>query len=108
MRAKVIDPSSAFVGNTDFRAAARRAEEERDFERRRALESQAAPDAEPAARIRIWERLHALSLPVAASHPLLAVIARQTALTLADIRNEQQRRRTPDRLPDQPPLVAGP
>lgn len=104
MRPKLLDPGSAPVGNTDFRDAARRAEEERDFERRRALESQTAADAEPADRIRIWERLHALSLPTAASHPLVAVIARQTALTLTDVRNEQQRRRTPDRSPS----VVGP
>jgi len=90
----VVDPSTQFLGTAaDHRVAAQRAAEERAFERQRALDSQTDADATPQDRIRTWERLHALGLPLAATHPLLAVIATQTRLTLMDVRDEQQRRR---------------
>jgi hypothetical protein len=78
---------------TQRREMAERAEQERAESRRLKLESQWSPDAFPAQRIRIWESLHALQLPRTAGHPLLAVIARQTHLSLADIEGEQSRRR---------------
>jgi hypothetical protein len=46
----------------------------------------------PEERIRLWERRHRLSLPRTSDHALLAVIARATALTHADVEHEQQRR----------------
>jgi len=90
----VVDPSALFPGSAfDCRAAAQRASEERAFERRRALDSQAAADATPQERIRIWEQLHALGLPLSDAHPLVAVVATQTKLTVRQIKDEQQRRR---------------
>jgi hypothetical protein len=46
----------------------------------------------PADRIRIWERLHQLSLPRSPGHRLIAVIAASTGLTLDEVRAEQRAR----------------
>lgn len=56
------------------------------------LESQASPMKDPQERIVIWERLHALRLPLAAGHVLVKVIATQTRLTVSQVHDEQQRR----------------
>ena len=97
---------------SDRRVAVQQADQEREHARRRELELQASPYTEPQERIRIWERLHALRLPVAETHPLVIVIANQTQLRVRDIREEQRRRRAqsegrntilgeaPVRLPD--------
>jgi hypothetical protein len=87
------------------RAAAQLAEQERALVRQRALDSTSEGAAAPDERIRRWEHLHALKLPSAAGHPLLAVIAARTRLTLNDITKEQQRRRelsSPGRSNDSP------
>lgn len=47
----------------------------------------------PSERIRLWERMHELALPSDPNHNLLDVIAAATDLDLAQIREEQQRRR---------------
>ena len=78
----------------DFRAAARRAEQDRAHSRKQQLDSQISVDNAPDVRIRIWEQLHALRLPTAADHPLIVVIAAQTHLTVRAVKDEQQRRRT--------------
>lgn len=44
-------------------------------------------------RIRAWERVHGVRLPESATHPVLAVAAADTHLTLEEIREEQRRRR---------------
>ncbi len=89
-------PISAFpsADPAERRAAIQLAEQERAQSRNRELESQTAMHIAPDERIRIWERLHALRLPTSASHPLMALIATQTNLTLRDLRDEQERRRT--------------
>jgi len=88
------DFSSPFaVSPGDSRAAALRAEEERVYARRLELESQSSTLNDAPERIRIWERLHALRLPVSSMHPLVAVIAQQTHLEIRDITEEQKRRR---------------
>lgn len=90
----VFDPSVMLTGSVaERRAAVHRADEERAFERRRELDLQTAPGNDPQERIRIWERLHELRLPVSATHPLVAVIAGHTELTLGDVEGEQLRRR---------------
>lgn len=45
-------------------------------------------------RIRIWERIHEVTLPRDSEHRLLDIIAANTGLSTADIRDEQQRRAT--------------
>jgi len=43
-------------------------------------------------RICLWEKLHRLHLPSNANHKLLAIIAKETELTLDDVQLEQSRR----------------
>jgi hypothetical protein len=43
-------------------------------------------------RIRIWERIHEVTLPRDPAHNLIDIIATNTGLTDADVRDEQQRR----------------
>lgn len=76
----------------DRRAQVQREESERTAEREKELATQVSPFNSPEERIRIWERLHALSLPRAAGHKLVRVIATQTDLTIAQIHEEQLRR----------------
>lgn len=45
-------------------------------------------------RIRIWERIHEVTLPRDSGHRLVPIIAANTGLTDADVRDEQQRRAT--------------
>jgi hypothetical protein len=79
--------------SAERRAEVLRVDEERAAARQRELDSQSELTSHPQERIRIWERLHALQLPVAPTHPLVAVIAAQTSLSTRDIRDEQQRRK---------------
>jgi hypothetical protein len=91
----VFDPAVVLTGSVaERRAAVLLADEERAIARRRELDMQTSPAKDPQERIRIWERLHALRLPVLATHPLVAVIANDTELTRSDVETEQQRRRT--------------
>jgi hypothetical protein len=90
-------PISSFpsADPAERRAAVQLAEQERAQSRSRELESQTATHIAPDERIRIWERLHALRLPTSASHPLMALIAAQTNLSVGELRDEQERRRSP-------------
>ena len=74
------------------RAAILQAEQERGARRQRDLEAQAAPQNDPQVRIATWERLHALNLPRSTEHALVRLIARQTRLTVLQVRGEQERR----------------
>jgi hypothetical protein len=97
MRAKFEFDDTLMSTHTidDRRAEAARVEADRVAARQRELDAQREGASSPSERIRIWERLHGLRLPRDPAHPLLAVIARQTALSLLDVQNEQQRRLTP-------------
>lgn len=87
--------SSIFPGSsTEHRAAVRREEELRLAERQQRLASQESSLASPEDRIRIWEQLHALKLPLAATHSLVRVVATQTKLAIEDVHAEQARRAT--------------
>jgi chromatin segregation and condensation protein Rec8/ScpA/Scc1 (kleisin family) len=91
-----FDPSSMFLATpAERRAAMERADQERAEARRRELDEQTSMNNDPRQRIQIWERLHALQLPVTAAHPLVSVIAKQTNLTIREINDEQQRRSAP-------------
>jgi uncharacterized caspase-like protein len=74
------------------RAAALRAEQERAELRSSKIEAQASPFTTPQERIRLWEDLHGLRLPVNADHRLVRVIATSTALTVREVQDEQVRR----------------
>lgn len=67
-------------------------EQERAQERRRALAELRSSLNSPDVRIRVWEKMHALRLPGDPAHPVLAVIAMATGLTIAQVREEQSAR----------------
>lgn len=79
----------------EYRNALRRAEKERAESRQRALAAQAAEANDSQTRIEAWEQLHALALPYSPEHALVALIARQTRLTTAQVHEEQRRRAEP-------------
>ena len=80
--------------NADYRARIVRQQVEAAEDRQQRLREQTSMQNSPERRIRIWEHLHALSLPRVATHPLLAVVASQTGLTLEQVQDEQRQRQT--------------
>jgi|HigsolmetaAR204D_1030405.scaffolds.fasta_scaffold00271_16 hypothetical protein len=89
----ILDPTNLIrATQAESRAAAQLQEQQRIEARRAELIEQSAAHLSPAERIAVWERVHALSLPKRADHPLLATIAAQTQLTLSDVAAEQARR----------------
>lgn len=74
------------------RAQIERQQQERALERQQQIALQSSPLSEPEERIRLWEKLHALSLPRSAKHKLLPVIADQTNLSIQQVLDAQQRR----------------
>jgi hypothetical protein len=57
-------------------------------------------------RIRAWERIHGLRLPSSPTHPVLEVIAAATGVSLAALREEQQKRRSMPGPPAAPAAIA--
>jgi hypothetical protein len=78
--------------NADYRARIVRQQAEAAEDRQQKLTEQTSMLNTPERRIRIWEHLHALPLPRAATHPLLNVVAAQTGLTLEQVQDEQRKR----------------
>jgi DNA-binding transcriptional regulator YiaG len=78
--------------NNDYRARIAHHQAELQERRQRELLEQASTLNTPAARIRIWERLHRVSLPRDPQHRLLDVIATNTGLTVDEVRDEQRLR----------------
>jgi hypothetical protein len=56
------------------------------------LAQQRSTDLPPSARIALWESLHGLALPRDPNHPLIAVIADDTQLDVAEVLAEHERR----------------
>ena len=79
----------------DYRARAERAAREAAERREQALVDQRSPDNTNEARVRIWERLHQVRLPRDPAHTILALIARQTGMKLADVQEVQRQRAVP-------------
>ncbi len=79
----------------DFRARAERAAREAAERREQALVDQRSSDNTNDARVRIWERLHQVTLPRDPAHPILALIAKQTGMPIADVRAVQTQRAIP-------------
>jgi hypothetical protein len=65
---------------------------ERAERKRAALAEQYASASSADVRVRAWERVHQLRMPVDPLHPVLDAIAAATRLTLAEVREEQRRR----------------
>jgi len=79
----------------DYRERLARQQAEAAERRQTALTEQASPLNSAQARINIWEQLHAIDLPRDAGHRLVALIAANTGLSIAQVRAEQQRRAAP-------------
>jgi hypothetical protein len=79
----------------DYRARIARRQAEYAEVRQRELIEQASAVNTPEMRIRIWERLHEITMPREATHRLVQVIAAQTRLTVSEVHAEQQNRANP-------------
>lgn len=79
----------------DFRARAERAAREAAERREQALVDQRSSDNTNEVRVRIWEKLHQVRMPRDPAHPILALIAKQTGMPLADVRDVQTQRAIP-------------
>lgn len=91
-RSSTSDVQLGAMNISDRRAAVQREEAERAAERKEQIASQSSPLNSPEDRIRIWERLHALTLPQSSTHRLVRVIAMQTELSVQQVQEEQRRR----------------
>lgn len=78
----------------DFRARLVHQQAEAAERRRTDLAEQCSRLKTAEERIRIWERIHEVTLPRDPAHRLVEIIAANTGLTNADVRDEQQRRAT--------------
>lgn len=79
----------------DFRARLVHQQAEAAERRRTDLAEQCSRLRTAEERIRIWERIHEVTLPRDPEHRLVAIIATNTGLTNADVRDEQLRRAAP-------------
>lgn len=77
---------------SEYRAAMERQNIEKATIKRRTAAALTAPQFDAQRRIRMWESLHGLNLPKSANHQLLDLIAKKTALTVEQVREEQVRR----------------
>src|ERR1700674_1306752 len=78
----------------DFRARLVHQQAEAAERRRLDLAEQSSRLKTAEERIRIWERIHEVTLPRDPAHRLVEIIATNTGLTDTDVRDEQQRRAT--------------
>ena len=78
----------------DFRARLVHQQAEAAERRRMDLAEQSSRLKSAEDRIRIWERIHEVNLPRDSAHRLVQIIAANTGLTDAEVRDEQQRRAT--------------
>ncbi|HEY8539434.1 MAG TPA: hypothetical protein VIL28_11255 [Steroidobacteraceae bacterium] len=76
----------------DPRALALRAMEAKAELRKSRIAALRASDTPSAERISLWESFHELRLPVDPHHRLIPVIAKDTALSIGEIHDEQKRR----------------
>jgi hypothetical protein len=88
-------PPSPADAQGDYRARIARRQTEAAHIREQERLEQTSTINPPDLRIRIWERLHQLTMPRDASHRLLRVIAAQTGLTMAEVHAEQHHRANP-------------
>src|SRR5271170_6152973 len=78
----------------DFRARLVQQQAETAERRKTDLAEQSSRLKSAEERIRIWERIHEVTLPRDPAHRLVEIIATNTGLTHSDVRDEQQRRAT--------------
>lgn len=87
----VADPDSL----ADRRAQLDHEQQERMAERQQQIILQSSPLSSAEDRIRLWEQLHALTLPRSSTHKLLRLIAAQTDLHLEQVLEIQRHRAAP-------------
>jgi hypothetical protein len=78
----------------DFRARLVHQQAEAAERRRLDLAEQSSRLKTAEERIRIWERIHEVTLPKDPAHRLVDIIAANTGLLSSDVHEEQQRRAT--------------
>jgi hypothetical protein len=78
----------------DFRARVVQQQAETAERRKVDLAEQSSSLKSAEERIRIWERIHEVTLPRDPAHRLVEIIAANTGLTDEEVRDEQQRRAT--------------
>ena len=83
---------TAGASRNECRERAAEIKAEQEAQRHRAKSEQSSDRYTAHERIRLWESLHGAQLPRDANHPVLAVIAVNTALTLDQVRAEQEQR----------------
>ena len=76
----------------DFRRQLELDREARVERRRVDIAEQTSEPNTAGARIRAWEKVHALRMPSKLGHPILDLIATATQLSLADVQEEQRLR----------------
>lgn len=103
-----FDKPIPIVGETvgDYRARVAEHQAERARRRQQELLEQTSIQSTPSMRIRVWERLHQVTLPRNPAHRLLEVIAADTDLSLEQVREEQRTRLLPPAPP--PPVEPAP
>ena len=87
----ISDPGSL----ADRRAQFEHQQQQRIEERKQQVALLSSPLSSADERIRLWETLHALTLPRSPTHKLLPIIAQQTAIDLAQVLEVQQQRFAP-------------
>jgi hypothetical protein len=87
----VKDPGSL----ADRRAQVEHEQQQRLVERQQQIALQSSPLSSAEERIRLWEKLHELTLPRSPTHKLLRIIADQTELSLEQVLEIQRRRGAP-------------
>src|ERR1700689_4735504 len=83
---------TAGASRNECRERAAEIKAEQEAQRHRAKSEQSSDRYTAQERIRLWESLHGAQLPRDANHPVLAVIAVNTGLTLDQVRAEQEQR----------------
>lgn len=79
----------------DRRAQLEHEQQQRMEERQQQIALQSSPLSSALDRIRLWEKLHALTLPRSPTHKLLRIIAAQTDLHLEQVLEVQRHRAAP-------------
>jgi hypothetical protein len=79
----------------DRRAQLDHEQQQRMAERQQQIALQSSPLSSAQDRIRLWEKLHALTLPRSPTHKLLRIIAAQTDLHLEQVLEIQRHRAAP-------------
>ena len=90
--------STSGDGDIDYRGKIAKQAALTAEQRQRDHDQQISEHNTPAARIKIWERLHQMVLPPDGNHRVLKDIAAKTGLSMEEIRAEQQERKVNGRI----------